>query len=78
METVRFPGALRSVRVRILLSMLVVTALAMAIAGAASFLVQRERTLAQIDERLAHTVEDLQLVAAGDGTDASIPTSARG
>jgi signal transduction histidine kinase len=46
-----------SVRVRILASILVVTALGMTAAAATAFLVQRERILADIDDRLVSHVE---------------------
>jgi two-component system, OmpR family, sensor kinase len=56
-----------SVRARILVSILAVTALGLAASGAASYLVQRERALASVDEQLLHTVPQLKAVAAGDG-----------
>jgi two-component system, OmpR family, sensor kinase len=56
-----------SVRARILVSILVVTALGLAASGAASYFVQRERALAAVDEQLLHTVPQLKAVAAGDG-----------
>ena len=49
-----------SVRARILASMLAVTAIGMVLAGAVTFLVQRERTLEEMDARLLAT--DLVLV----------------
>jgi signal transduction histidine kinase len=68
------PGGLsgvRSVRFRILTSMLLVAALGMAVAGGVAFLIQRERVLDQIDQRLTQSVEGLQFIA--DGGDASAP-----
>jgi two-component system OmpR family sensor kinase len=66
---------LRSVRVRILASILVVTALGMALAGGAAFLVQRERTLSQIDAKLASSVKGLQFIADGRSPGTDPPTS---
>lgn len=60
---------LRSARFRILASILLVTALGMAGAGVATYLIQRERVLAQIDTRLERTVEGLQSIANGTGSD---------
>jgi len=51
-----------SVRARILASMLIVTALGMVVAGAITFLVQRERTLDEMDERLVGSVESGRIV----------------
>ncbi|WP_166866209.1 cell wall metabolism sensor histidine kinase WalK [Salinibacterium sp. ZJ70] len=51
---------------RILASMLLVAALGMAAAGLTAYLIQRERMLAQIDERLDATVAGLQTIATGD------------
>ncbi|GAB3028589.1 ATP-binding protein [Parafrigoribacterium mesophilum] len=56
-----------SVRTRILVSILAVTALGLAASGAASYFVQRERALSAVDEQLLHTVPELKAVAAGDG-----------
>ncbi|MFC5503365.1 sensor histidine kinase [Lysinimonas soli] len=65
---------LRSARFRILASMLLVTALGMTVAGVTTYLIQRERVLAQIDDRLEMTVDGLQSIA--DGTpDAPAPTT---
>jgi two-component system OmpR family sensor kinase len=58
---------LRSARFRILASILLVTALGMTVAGVTTYLIQRERVLAQIDTRLTSTVDGLQSIA--DGTD---------
>jgi signal transduction histidine kinase len=56
--------------VRILASMLLVAAIGMTAAGVSAYLIQRERVLAQIDDRLASTVEGLQCIADGcDGND---------
>jgi len=53
------------VRVRILAVILVVTALGMAVAGGTSFLLQRERVLAQVDARLDDTATRLRSIATG-------------
>jgi len=53
-----------SVRVRILATMLVVAAAGMTIAGGTAFLVQRERVLAQVDQRLEDTASRLRSIAA--------------
>ena len=60
---------LRSARFRILASILLVTALGMTVAGVATYLIQRERVLAQIDTRLEQTVAGLQEIADGTGDD---------
>lgn len=52
-----------TVRVRILLTILLVAAFGMVATGAVTFLVQREATLEKIDHRLAQTVKEVQLVA---------------
>ena len=52
-----------SVRVRILAAMLVVAAAGMAIAGGSAFLVQRERVLSQVDQRLNDTATRLRSIA---------------
>ena len=54
-----------SVRVRILASILIVTALGMVVAGATTFLVARERTLDEMDERLVGRVESARLAIDG-------------
>jgi len=54
-----------SVRVRILASILIVTALGMVVAGATTFLVARERTLDEMDERLVGRVESARLAIEG-------------
>jgi signal transduction histidine kinase len=61
-----------SVRARLLVSILAVTALGLAASGAASYLVQRDRALAAVDEQLLHTVTELKAVAAGDATGAPL------
>ena len=53
-----------SVRVRILAAMLAVAAAGMAIAGGTAFLVQRERVLSYVDQRLDETVGRLRSIAA--------------
>lgn len=61
----------RSARVRILASMLLVAAIGMTAAGLSTYLIQRERVLNQIDDRLTASVEGLQCIADGcDGTPA--------
>ncbi len=67
MRTVRRP--LRSVRARILATMLALAAVGMALAGGAAYAIQRERTLVQIDERLSDAVDDAAFIA----TDAAAP-----
>lgn len=52
-------------RVRILASILIVTALGMVVAGATTFLVARERTLDEMDERLVGRVESARLAIEG-------------
>jgi signal transduction histidine kinase len=54
---------LRSARVRILAAILVVAALGELSAGLATYLIQRERALVQVDERLELTVGALRSVA---------------
>ncbi|MHB1234698.1 MAG: sensor histidine kinase [Microbacteriaceae bacterium] len=68
------PSRALSVRSRILVSILLVTALGLAAAGAASYLVQRERVLSRVDVQLLHTVEELKTIAAGT-TSASPPAT---
>ena len=53
---------LRSVRVRILAAILVVTALGLLVSGGASFLLQRDRILASIDEELRQQVESVRTI----------------
>ena len=55
--------ALRSVRARILLSMLVVAAVGMIVAGGTAYVIQRERTLLQIDDRLLSAVDESAFIA---------------
>jgi signal transduction histidine kinase len=69
-------SGLRSVRVRILASILLVTALGMTLAGGAAFLVQRNRALSQIDSKLSETVQGLQSVAEED-SGSGVPTTVR-
>lgn len=52
-----------SVRVRILAAMLVVAAAGITIAGGSAFLVQRERVLSQVDQRLTDTATRLRAIA---------------
>lgn len=60
----RSKGITVPVRVRILASILVVTALGMVVAGGTSFLLQRERVLAQVDTRLTDTASRLHSVSS--------------
>ncbi|MCW4384995.1 HAMP domain-containing histidine kinase [Salinibacterium sp. SYSU T00001] len=78
MRLQRIIDALRSVRSRILTSILLVTALGMTVAGSSAYLLQRERVLAGIDERLTQTVEGLQFIADGGETGQQIPTTVAG
>jgi two-component system OmpR family sensor kinase len=59
----RRAGMTFSVRVRILASILLVTALGMTIAGGTAYLVQRERVLGQVDSRLNDTANRLRSIA---------------
>lgn len=68
----RFSMPRWSVRSRILASILLVTALGMLVAGGSAFLLQRERTLAEIDQRLLSRVESARFVVTG------VPTSTAG
>ncbi|TPX03013.1 HAMP domain-containing protein, partial [Schumannella luteola] len=73
----RWRSIARSARVRILASMLLVAAIGMTAAGVTAYLIQRERVLTQIDDRLTASVEGLQCIADGcDGRQA--PTSVLG
>jgi signal transduction histidine kinase len=65
-----------SVRVRIVLAILVVSALGLVATGAATYFVQRERALSDVDSELLRTVPDLKAVAAGTG--GSAPESVEG
>lgn len=53
-----------SVRVRILATLLVVTGLGMVVAGSTAYLVQRDRVLSSVDERLAALASDASGAAA--------------
>ena len=68
-----------SVRSRILASILVVTAIGMTVAGGTAFLVQRDRTLHEIDDRLLSRVESARFVvtgaAAATGGDQTVPAA---
>lgn len=55
-----------SVRSRILTSILLVTALGMTVAGATAYLVQRERTLTEIDDRLVSRIEAARIIVTGE------------
>lgn len=54
------------------MSILAVTAIGLAAAGVASYLVQRERMLASVDDQLLHTVTELTAVAS-EGTTSETP-----
>jgi signal transduction histidine kinase len=56
-----------SVRVRILATLLLAAGIGMAVAGATAYLVQRERVLATVDDRLSSLVTDAKTVAADSG-----------
>ena len=62
----RFLRTRWSVRSRILASMLLVAALGMASANATAFIIQRERTLADVDDRLASRVDAARAVVTGE------------
>lgn len=71
----RIIDALRSVRSRILTSILLVTALGMTVAGSTAYLLQRERVVSSIDDRLTQTVEGLQFIADGGEAGQRSPTT---
>ncbi|MCU1534748.1 MAG: signal transduction histidine kinase [Glaciihabitans sp.] len=79
--TAEIDGARRrrgwSVRSRILASILVVAALGLAGAGATTFLVQRDRILHQIDDRLRAHVESARSVLQGPGSKSTGSTTVR-
>ncbi|MET0974370.1 MAG: HAMP domain-containing sensor histidine kinase [Leifsonia sp.] len=77
MEPSGVRGVARSVRARIVVSILVVAALGMAVAGAVTIFVQRERVLSQIDERLAHTATDIRQAAKSGDAAGVTPTTVR-
>jgi Signal transduction histidine kinase len=61
-----------SVRARIVVAMLLVAALGLAVAGVATYFVQRERALAGVDQDLLRAVADLKAVAhTGSGASAT-------
>src|SRR5690606_22986742 len=71
----RIADAMRSVRSRILTAILLVTALGMTLAGGAAYLLQRERVLGSIDEKLTQTVDGLQFIADGGETGQEQPAT---
>ncbi|KQQ95682.1 hypothetical protein ASF62_04075 [Leifsonia sp. Leaf325] len=77
MESIRLRDVARSVRMRIVVSILVVTALGMTVAGVVTIFVQRERVLAQIDTRLAGTADDIRLAATTGDAAGELPSSVR-
>lgn len=56
-----------SVQVRILATLLLVAGLGMVVAGSTAYLVQRQRVLMTVDDRLASLVNDAKLVATDSG-----------
>lgn len=66
-----------SVRSRILVSMLLVTAVGLAVSGGASYLVQRGRVLSAVDAALLHSVPELRAIADGRAS-ATAPGSVEG
>jgi two-component system OmpR family sensor kinase len=64
----RFPRTRWSVRSRILASILLVTALGMGAANLTGFLVQRERTLSEIDARLLSRIDAARSVITGESS----------
>jgi two-component system, OmpR family, sensor kinase len=64
-----------SARVRILGAILAVACVGLAIVGSVTFVVQRERVLAEIDDRLKAQVESLRTVADTDAGVTSGPTT---
>lgn len=68
---VRRDGKTISVRFRILIAILVVSAVGLAGTGAASYLVQRQRALTVVDTQLSNTVVALKAVVAQATADAS-------
>ena len=73
-KTVRAIRRTLSVRSRIVVSILVVTALGLAASGVVTYLVQRERVLAGVDDQLLQTVSELKTVASG-ATSGAPPTT---
>ncbi|MCU1545040.1 MAG: sensor histidine kinase [Homoserinimonas sp.] len=71
----RIAGSLRSVRARILASILLVTIAGMTIAGVAAFLLQRERVMSTIDTKLTNTVDALRFIAAGGQGSNEVPAT---
>jgi signal transduction histidine kinase len=69
------PRRALSVRVRILATMLLVTAAGMSLAGGTAYFVQRERTLVDIDDSLATDAADSRVIAeesAGSSLEAAL------
>lgn len=71
----RVRDAFRSVRARILTSILLTTALGLAIAGGTTYVVQREKVLNEIDTKLLSTVGALRFLAAGGEAGDEVPTT---
>jgi two-component system, OmpR family, sensor kinase len=65
MGTAARRGSRWSTRARILVSMLLVAALGVLLAGAVTFLVQRDRSLSEIDARLIGSVEAARVLLSG-------------
>ena len=76
-ELPRVPMRSLSVRTRILISILVTTALGLLAAGVASYLVQGDRVRAAVDERLLQSVSELKAIAEGQSPDA-VPATVEG
>lgn len=62
---------LRSVRVRILGAILVVSALGLVVSGGTSFLLQRDRILASVDEELRQQVESVRTIVESSAATSS-------
>ena len=65
-----------SVRSRILASILAIAAIGLGVAGATAYLLQRDRLLALVDERLESRVEAARFVLTGEATGEAGETSA--
>jgi two-component system OmpR family sensor kinase len=63
------PSRPLSARARILGAILAVACIGLAIVGSVTFLVQRERVIGEVNDRLTAQVERLHTVAGDDGTD---------
>ena len=61
-----------SVRSRIVVAMLAVSLLGLGASGVASFVVQRQGVLAEVDAQLLHTVPNMRTIALGKTSDAPL------